>query len=112
MCLRRRPRQSGPRDRDVLRRAAEVLRAAALFAAVLAAPDQSGGARLFLELTAPQATSVRAVKGSDACHPSVCVDGGGAQDRWLVTNPYLPGDRSFFSMTYGAASVLSGVVDP
>lgn len=92
------------------RRLVDALLAAALFAAVLAAPRQSSGAGPFLELTAPQATSVRAMKGSDVCHPSVCVDGGGAEDRWLVTNPYLLGDRHFFSMIYGAACSSDGTL--
>lgn len=63
-----------------------------------------------LELTTPQAASVHAMKGSDICHPTVCVDGGGEDDRWLVTNPYLPRDRSFLSMIYGTACSADGTL--
>lgn len=64
----------------------------------------------FLELTVPQATSVRATKPSNLCHPTVCVDGGGKNDQWLVTNPYLPSDRHFLSMIYGTACSSDGTL--
>ena len=84
--------------------------AAATAAALRAAGSQSGGTGPYLELTTPQATAVRAMKGSDVCHGAVCVDGGGTNDRWLVTNPYLPGDRQFLSMIYGVACSPDGTV--
>jgi len=91
------------------RRAAGALLAAILCVAVAAAPRIAGGADVFLELTTPYAASARTMRASDIARGSVAYDGG-EDDRWIVTNPYLPGDRNFFSMIYGAACALDGTV--
>lgn len=68
---------------------------------------------LFLDLAVPQATSVRAFTSSNYRPRGGGVaefDGTTEEDRWLVTNPYLPGDRRFFSMIYGAACSLDGAL--
>lgn len=65
----------------------------------------------FLELTVPQATSARVVKNSDYRSPGGAgFDGVTDQDRWRVTNPYLPGDRRFFSMIYATGCSTDGTL--
>lgn len=66
----------------------------------------------FLELTVTQATSVRAMKSSDMRQDrgGVWFDGVTEEDRWLITNPYLPGDRRFFTMIYGATCSSDGTL--
>lgn len=72
---------------------------------------EAGEVMLFLELTAPQTTSVRAKKPSDVCeHTGICVDNLTEEDHWLIANPYLPGDHRFFSMIYGAACSPDGTL--
>ena len=73
---------------------------------------EEGEVMRFLELTVPKATSVRVIKGTDPVHLSrgIGFDGVTENDRWLVTNPYLPGDRRFFSMIYGAACSPDGTL--
>jgi sugar lactone lactonase YvrE len=72
---------------------------------------EAGEVMRFLELTAPQGTSVRAKKPSDVCgHTGICVDGLTEEDRWHIANPYLPGDHRFFSMIYGAACSPDGTL--
>jgi sugar lactone lactonase YvrE len=65
----------------------------------------------FLELTAPQASSVRSMKPSEVCgRTGICVDGMNEEDRWRIANPFLPGDHRFFSMIYGAACSSDGTI--
>jgi len=65
----------------------------------------------FLELTAPQATSVRVARNSDYRPPGgTGFDGVTGEDRWRVANPYLPGDHRFFSMIYGTACSADGTL--
>jgi len=95
--------------RKSLRRPADALLVAVLCAAVSAAPQVVGGAEVFLDLTRPHAASARAIKASDIARGSVSYDGG-EEDRWIVTNPYFPSDRNFFSMIYDAACAPDGTL--
>ena len=70
---------------------AEEPRGSALLArAATETPPIFSGTATFLELTTPQAASARPLKASDIVHGSISYDGG-EEDRWIVTNPYLPG---------------------
>ena len=72
---------------------------------------EAGEVVRFLELTMPQATSVRVVRSSDHRPPGGAgFDGVTDEDRWRVANPYLPGGHRFFSMIYGAACSTDGTL--
>lgn len=79
------------------------------------ARDEGEGGEVvrFLELTVPQATSARTFTSLPSGPPQEGVaesDGTTGGDRWLVTNPYLPGNHRFFSMIYGAACSADGTL--
>src|SRR3990172_9347968 len=76
-------------------------------AAIPGVSPVSGGAAKFIELTTPQA-GTRVITQKDIARGFMSYDGGGG--RWKVTNPYLPGDRNFLSMIYGAASAPDGTL--
>ena len=72
---------------------------------------EEGEAVRFLELTVPQATSVRVARNSDYRPPGGAgFDGVTGEDRWRVANPYLPGGHRFFSMIYGTACSTDGTL--
>ena len=76
-------------------------------AAIPGVSPVSGGAAKFIELTTPQA-GTRVITQKDIARGFMSYDGGSG--RWKVTNPYLPGDRNFLSMIYGAASAPDGTL--
>jgi sugar lactone lactonase YvrE len=70
----------------------------------------SDTAEKFLELTTPYATGARAITQKDIARGFIGYDGNQEDFRWNVTNPYLPGDRNFLSMIYGAACAKDGTL--